>query len=53
MKKLIATSSIVTASLYAGSALAQIKPPTQVSEPGVLALMGIGLAVVVARMLKK
>lgn len=42
-------TSALTTLFFAGSALAQTKPPTEVPEPGVWALMGIGLAVFAAR----
>ena len=44
--KLITSASALMALFYAGSAFAQTKP---VPEPGVWALMGIGIAAFAAR----
>lgn len=46
--KLITSASTLTALFYAGTAFAQTKPPG-VPEPGVWALMGIGIAAFAAR----
>lgn len=46
--KLMTSASALMAFFYAGSALAQTKPPG-IPEPGVWALMGIGVAAFAAR----
>ena len=46
--KLMTSASTLISLLYAGSAFAQTKPPG-VPEPGVWALMGIGVAAFAAR----
>lgn len=46
--KLNTSASALMALFFAGSALAQTKPPG-IPEPGVWALMGIGVAALAAR----
>ena len=51
--KLITAIPALSALFFAGAALAQSKPPGQVPDPGVWALMGVGAIALIARYFAK